>query len=157
MQLNSLKHKYISHQTSQLILKRVQHLSESVISEHYVPKILVSYKNQRRYHDLHLVFDQAPCHTTQRSKAAFSSASIKVKWVGKRLTFLTQPADQSWMSPFKGRYFRKWNNWLIHAPKSYTAAGTVKSPGYSKVVEWISEHNFSISQILSMKIFFVYC
>ena len=113
--------------------------SESVISEHYVPKILVSYKNQRRYHDLHLVFDQAPCHTTQRSKAAFSSASIKVKWVGKRLTYLTQPADQSWMSPFKGRYFKKWNNWLIHAPKSYTAAGNVKSPGYAKVVEWISE------------------
>jgi hypothetical protein len=113
--------------------------SESVISEHYVPKILVSYKNQRRYHDLHLVFDQAPCHTTQRSKAAFSGASIKVKWVGKRLTYLTQPADQSWMSPFKGRYFKKWNNWLIHAPKSYTAAGNVKSPGYAKVVEWISE------------------
>jgi hypothetical protein len=113
--------------------------NESVISEYYVPKILVSYKHQSRYHDLHLVFDQAPCHTTQRSKAAFSGASIKVKWVGKRLTYLTQPADQSWKSPFKGRYFKKWNNWLIHAPKSYTDAGNVKSPGYAKVVKWISE------------------
>ena len=32
------------------------------------------------------------------------------------MTFIRQPADQSWMSPFKARYFKKWNHWLVHAP-----------------------------------------
>jgi hypothetical protein len=28
---------------------------------------------------------------------------------------------------------------LVHAPKSYTASGNVKSPGYATVITWISE------------------
>ena len=53
--------------------------NEIVICEHYIPKILVNYKNQRRYQGLHLVFDQAPCHTTQKAKSTFTSASVNVK------------------------------------------------------------------------------
>ena len=29
--------------------------------------------------------------------------------------------------------------WLVHAPKSFTTADNMRSPGYAKVVEWISE------------------
>jgi hypothetical protein len=113
--------------------------NETIICEHYIPKILVNYKNQQRYQGLHLVFDQAPCHTTQKAKSTFTSASVDVKWVPKRMTAFLQPADQSWMRPLKVAYFKKWNDWLVNAPKSYTAAGNMRSPGYAQAVLWISE------------------
>jgi hypothetical protein len=43
------------------------------------------------------------------------------------------------MTPLKASYFRKWNNWLINAPKAYTKAHNMQSPGYARVVSWISE------------------
>ena len=43
------------------------------------------------------------------------------------------------MKPLKSSYFRKWNHWIIHEPKTYTPAGNIRSPGYAKVIEWISE------------------
>jgi len=55
------------------------------------------------------------------------------------MTPFLQPADQSWMRPLKVAYFKKWNNWLVHAAKSYTAAGNLRSPGYAQAVIWISE------------------
>ncbi len=55
------------------------------------------------------------------------------------MTPLLQPADVSWMRPLKVAYFKKWNHWLVHAPKAFTASGNVKSPGYAKVITWISE------------------
>jgi hypothetical protein len=55
------------------------------------------------------------------------------------MTPFLQPADVAWMKPLKGQYFLKWNNWLVNAPKSFTDASNRKSPGYAKVIEWISE------------------
>ena len=43
------------------------------------------------------------------------------------------------MRPFKSKYFGKWNHWLIHAPKTFTAARNMRSPGYALVLQWISE------------------
>jgi hypothetical protein len=48
----------------------------NIICEHYIPKIVVNYKNKQGYQGLHLVFDQAPCsNTTQKAKSTFTSAS----------------------------------------------------------------------------------
>jgi len=113
--------------------------NETVISGTYIPQILVAYKNEHRFRNLHFLFDQAPCHVTKQSKASFASASIDVKWIPKRMTPFLQPADQSWMRPLKLSYQRKWNNWMRTAPKAYTPAGNLKSPGYARVVEWIAE------------------
>ena len=55
------------------------------------------------------------------------------------MTVLLKPADASWMRPIKASYLKKWNHWLVNAPKSYSAAGSAKSPGYDSVIEWISE------------------
>ena len=44
-----------------------------------------------------------------------------------------------WMAPFKSLYFKKWNHWLVHALKAFTPAGNIQSPGYARVVDWISE------------------
>ena len=55
------------------------------------------------------------------------------------MTNLLQPADVCWMRPLKLAYFRKWNEWLVNSPKTYTAAGNMRSPGYANVINWISE------------------
>jgi hypothetical protein len=55
------------------------------------------------------------------------------------MTAFLHPADQSWMRPLKVAYFKKWNDWLVNAPRAYTAAGNFKSPGYAQAVLWISE------------------
>ena len=87
---------------------------------------------------LDFLFDQAPCHTTSKSKATFASASACVHWVLKRTTSFLEPADQSWMTPLKASYFRKWNNWLINAPKAYTKAHNMQSPVMLEVMlEWL--------------------
>jgi len=113
--------------------------NESIISDHFIPKVLVDFKNQKCLHRLNLIFDQAPCHTTARAKASFNNASVNLNWVPKRMTSILQPADVAWMRPLKVAYFKKWNDWLINAPISYTQAGNRKSPGYALVVDWISE------------------
>ena len=74
--------------------------------------------------------------TTQRSKTTFASASIDFKWIPMRMTPFLQPADQSWMRPIKLAYGRNWNNWLRTA---YKPAGNMKSPGYARAVEWVTE------------------
>ena len=43
------------------------------------------------------------------------------------------------MAPFKSLYLKKWNHWLVHAPKAFTPAGNMQSPGYARVVDWISD------------------
>jgi hypothetical protein len=48
-------------------------------------------------------------------------------------------AMMSWMAAFKSLNFKKWNHWLVHAPKAFTPAGNMQSPGYARVVDWISE------------------
>jgi hypothetical protein len=68
-----------------------------------------------------------------------NGASVNVTWVPKRMTYIAQPADQSWMAPFKSLYFKKWNHWLVHALKAFTPAGNMQSSGYARVVDWISE------------------
>ena len=55
------------------------------------------------------------------------------------MTAFLKPADQSWMRPLEVAYFKKSNDWLVNAPKAYTAAGNLKSPGYAQAVLWISE------------------
>ena len=112
--------------------------NEIVVSQHYIP-LLVEYKNDKHYSGLNMIYDQAPCHQTQRVQTNFVNASIRVKRCPKRMTPLFQPADVCWMSPVKSGYFKRWNHWLIHAPKAYTASGNRKSPGYAQVITWISE------------------
>ena len=85
------------------------------------------------------MLDQAPCHLTAPVKLAFSQRPITSQYIPKRGTNLLQPADVGWMRPFKIEYFNTWQNWMINEPKSFTAAGNLRSPGYAKAITWISE------------------
>jgi len=43
------------------------------------------------------------------------------------------------MSLLKSGKFKRWNHWLIHSSKAYTASGNRKSPEYSQLITWVSE------------------
>ena len=111
--------------------------NETVISESYIP-LLVDYKDERQLRRLNFLFDQGPCHTTQRVRTNFVNASVDTKSVPKRMTSFLQPADVCWMKPLKAAYFNKWNQWLINAPRLFTAAGNRKSPGYAHSIILVS-------------------
>ena len=81
--------------------------NESVVCEHFVPNVLVSYKNEKNMSNLHFLYDQAPCHMTKRVNETFAAASVRRKNVPKRMTPFLQQADVSWMSPIKSKYFLK--------------------------------------------------
>ena len=89
--------------------------------------------------NISLIIDQAPCHLTNKVNIALVSRNIKAQLIPIRLTNLLQPADVAWMHPLKKLYHQKWNNWLLNAPKFYTTAGNVKSPGYAQAIIWISQ------------------
>lgn len=55
------------------------------------------------------------------------------------MTALLQPADVCWMRTLKLKFKEKWQLWLIHEPKSLTASGNWRSPGYARAIDWISE------------------
>ena len=91
------------------------------------------------FENIHLLIDQAPCHVTQKVKEAFSDRNSSLLFIPKRMTNILQPADVSWMRPIKHAFQVKWNDWLINEPKSFTKSGNMKSPGYEKVINSISE------------------
>ena len=67
-----------------------------------------------------------------------------------RLTNILQPADVSWMKVLKQQYKDLWNDWMLNAPKTFTASNNLRSPGFALVITWISQiwSNFSIDNHL---------
>jgi len=69
----------------------------------------------------------------------FKDNNIKTILVPKRMTALLQPADVCWMRSLKLKFKERWQNWLMHEPKSLTAYGNWRSQGYALAINWISE------------------
>ena len=55
------------------------------------------------------------------------------------MTGLLQPADVCWFRSFKLAFRRKYMNWCVNEPKSFTQYGNMRSPGYVAVITWLSE------------------
>jgi hypothetical protein len=72
-------------------------------------------------------------------KSCFQENNIKALMVPKRMTGLLQPADVCWMRPLKLKFKERWQNWLINEPRSLTAQGNWRSPGYATAINWISQ------------------
>lgn len=113
--------------------------NEDMICDGVIKRCLVPKIASKDLKNPVLILDQAPCHATVKVKETLAQNNIKTIYVPKRFTNLLQPADVSWMRPLKKSYFDRWQNWLINEEKSFTAAGNLKSPGYSQVIIWISE------------------
>ncbi len=117
-----------------------------LVCQRYIP-LLVQYKTQRQLQFLNFTYDQAPFHTN------LVNTSINTKYVSERLTSLLQPTYVSWMKALIVAYLNKWNHWLVNAEKAYTPAGNRKSPGYGRVINWISETWQDLDHNLTARLF----
>ena len=86
-----------------------------------------------------LVWDSAPCHGTLPIKDKVDKLRITTISIPARLTGLLQPADVSWFRSFKQSFRRKYMDWFLHHSKSFTIYGNMRSPGYVKVIGWLSD------------------
>ncbi|CAF0916277.1 unnamed protein product [Brachionus calyciflorus] len=79
------------------------------------------------------------CHTSSETLKFLEDLNIEYSFIPPRLTSLVQPADVCWLKSFKKHYYEKWSNWFLNDHKSFTKNGNLKSPGYAKAIQWISE------------------
>ena len=100
-----------------------------VIDEEFVKRVLNQYRLSQGFDKLHLVLDQATCHTSKETQDSFLNHKIEVLYMPKRMTSYLQPADVSWMRTLKTSYHVKWNNWMTNEPHTVTAQGNLRSPG----------------------------
>ena len=96
-----------------------------------------------------LIWDAATCHVSAAVKEKAKSLKIDEIMIPAGMTNLLQPADVCWFKTFKQSFRRKWMNWYINDVKSFTNQGNLRSPGYIKVIEWLSEiwSNFDVNLI----------
>ncbi len=101
----------------------------SVINEAFIQGVLNHYMHIGDFKKLHLVIDQATCHTSKETQNCLAQHNIKVLYVPKRTSYL-QPADISWMRTLKAAYHVRWNNWMMNEPHTVTAQGNIRSPDF---------------------------
>jgi hypothetical protein len=99
-------------------------------------RVILPHKMRSKQHKIHMYMDQAPCNKSAKTKRAFTNQNVIPKPVPSRMTCLLQPADVAWFHQVKSLYRRKWEEWMINAPKSYTRHGNLRSPGYSTVLKF---------------------
>ena len=78
-------------------------------------------------HNINLILDKAPCHSSLKVKNATEERYSKLLFIPKRLTCLLQPADVSWMRSLKHSFELKWTDWMTNSEKSFTKSGNMKS------------------------------
>ena len=122
-----------------VVYDRSGNFNETVISEGFVTRALLPEILAQNLKNSTLILDHATCHTSKRVKAFLESHNISPIYVPKRLTNLLQPADVSWMRPLKEKFKDRWMEWMLHADKSFTPQGNMRSPGYATAITWVSE------------------
>lgn len=96
-----------------------------------------------------LIYDSARCHLTNSVAARARELGISRVIIPPRTTNLLQPADVSWFATIKRAYCSRWTEWAVNEPKSTTAAGNTRSPGYVNAINWLSDiwRAFPVEQI----------
>ena len=50
-----------------------------------------------------------------------------------------QPFDVCMFAPIKRQLCAKWSHWYLFEDKTYTVHGNMRSPGYTTVIQWLSD------------------
>ena len=109
--------------------------NDEIISNVFFNRVIDPFIRTNELENVYLLIDQAQCHTTSKVKQVCTDRNVNLIHIPKRMTNLLQPADVSWMRPFKHAFQERWNNWFINV----TNTGNMRSPGYSVVITWLSE------------------
>lgn len=91
-----------------------------------------------------LVLDQAPIHKTDAARKAFTSKDTDVVYVPGGCTPILQPADVSWMKPFKDSLRETWAAFIRAG--AVTPKGNLKKPSRQDVVSFVSKAWASVSE-----------
>ena len=120
--------------------------NEDLIVE-YIRRVILPYKNHWGYETVYLIIDHAKCHLTSKVKSYCLANSIDLVFIPKRLTNILQPADVMWFRSLKRNYNQLWTDWFMSRNHDFTVNKNLKSPGYYKCIEWLSQiwNEFSIS------------
>ena len=86
-----------------------------------------------------LLWDNAPCHLTAEVKENSDKSKVTPIMVPPRMTGLLQPADVCWFRSFKLAFRRKYMDWYVNEPKTFTKFENMHSPSYVSVITWLSE------------------
>jgi hypothetical protein len=123
-----------------------------------VGEVIPNYLKKNKLTRALVIMDQAKLHTTLDLKKAFRKINCETLFIPSRLTgelgFLSrsprifpsfllptgilQPAEVSWVRPFKSRYRQFWMEWIMQ-PENYqsTRYGCSTGPPFETVLAWV--------------------
>lgn len=83
-----------------------------------------------------LILDSAPIHTSPGIKEKIENLDTDLVLIPGGCTSILQPADVSWMSPFKSALRREWASFI--RLKQMTSSGNLKRPSRQDVLGFVS-------------------
>jgi hypothetical protein len=107
--------------------------------DEFVDRVMMSHIKHHNLQKRHIFVDSAPCHKTDALNHKFKSNGINPHFIPPRFTSLLQPADVAWFSALKRKLHSKWTEWYINEEKTFTKSNHMRSPGYAKLITWISD------------------
>lgn len=88
-----------------------------------------------------LVLDQVPIHKTEAAREALYARDTDVALIPGGCTSILQPADVSWMKPFKDALRERWATFFRVG--ELTPKGNAKKPSRQNVVDFVAEASLS--------------
>lgn len=91
-----------------------------------------------------LILDQAPIHKTEAAREALDAKDTDVVLIPGGCTSILQPADVSWMKPFKDALRGIWASFFRKG--SVTPKGNLRKPSRQEVVDLVAQAWASVSE-----------
>ncbi|EEC05687.1 POGO family transposase, putative [Ixodes scapularis] len=91
-----------------------------------------------------LALDQAPIHKTEAAQKAFSEVDTDVVLIPGGCTSILQPADVSWIKPFKDHLRGIWAKFM--SVGATTPKGNLKKPSRQDVITFVAEAWATVSE-----------
>ncbi|CAF1139002.1 unnamed protein product, partial [Brachionus calyciflorus] len=122
-----------------LVYKPSSTFDAETFKTHFVQRVFLPHILQRSQKKPLMYFDNAPCHKSPITTDFMSDLNIDYEFIPPRHTNLVQPADVSWFKSIKKSYKDRWVEWYLNDSKSFTKNNNLKSPGFVKVICWLSD------------------
>ncbi|KAM7304508.1 uncharacterized protein ISCGN_014408 [Ixodes scapularis] len=91
-----------------------------------------------------LILDQAPIHKTEAAREVLDAKDTDVVLIPGGCTSILQPADVSWMKPFKDALCGIWASFFRKG--SVTPKGNLRKPSRQEVVDFVAQAWASVSE-----------
>ena len=93
------------------------------LTEMYIKEVIDKKLFGRRL----LVWDSFKCNINPRAKQLLIGRNVNMAVVSGGCTKFVQPADVSWIKPFKDRFREFYDEWMENGEKTYTKGGNMRA------------------------------